>query len=151
MQIRKKSAHFNTKIFFLFFGKRSFGALGAESPHGGAIWLYMAVYEYMLLRVAVYGAIWLYMAAFCCKWVHGCMWLYMVCTWLHMVINGCIWRVNVCKSVYMAVKEPRRSGSIQLKHNPVARNAGCDETAIDVGAAELESACAQPRKRYERE
>ena len=37
VQIRKKNIHFVTKLCFRNFGKSYFGALGVESPHGGAI------------------------------------------------------------------------------------------------------------------
>ena len=37
VQNRKENACFATNFFFLNFRKRSFGALGVESPHGGAI------------------------------------------------------------------------------------------------------------------
>ena len=35
--IRKKNAHFVTNLSFLFLWKSFFGALGVESPHGGAM------------------------------------------------------------------------------------------------------------------
>ena len=37
VEIRKKNTYFVTKLLFRIFGNSSFGALGVESPHGGAI------------------------------------------------------------------------------------------------------------------
>ena len=37
VQIRKTNIYFATKLFGGIFGKGSFGALGVESLHGGAI------------------------------------------------------------------------------------------------------------------
>ena len=37
VQIRKKNIYFLTKLFLGNFEKSSFGALGIESPHGGAM------------------------------------------------------------------------------------------------------------------
>ena len=38
-QIRKKNTYLVTKLFLKVFGKSSVGALGVESPHGGAIYV----------------------------------------------------------------------------------------------------------------
>ena len=37
LEIRTKNTYFVTILLFGNFGKSSFGALGVESPHGGAI------------------------------------------------------------------------------------------------------------------
>ena len=37
VEIRKKNTYFVTILLFWNFGKSSFGALGVEIPHGGAI------------------------------------------------------------------------------------------------------------------
>ena len=37
VEIRKNNIYFVTILLFLNFGKSSFGSLGVESPHGGAI------------------------------------------------------------------------------------------------------------------
>ena len=37
VQVRKKNVYFMTKILLELYEKSSFGAIGVESPHGGAI------------------------------------------------------------------------------------------------------------------
>ena len=62
VEIRKKNKCFVTKLFFDFFGKSSFGALGVESPHGGAMKIY-AVPGHPILNLEAQGA-WTWIGGF---------------------------------------------------------------------------------------
>ena len=47
--IRKKNTYFVIKLLLKMFGKNYFGALGVESPHGGAICFVNSIVDQLVL------------------------------------------------------------------------------------------------------